>query len=39
MRVGYIDTDFNCCKKLSISAVGDIKKLRRLSRMVRQLLP
>ena len=37
-RMAYIETDLNCCKKLSISAGGDIKKLRRLSRMLRHLL-
>jgi hypothetical protein len=34
-RMAYIETDFNCVKKLSISAGGDRKKLRRLSRMLR----
>jgi hypothetical protein len=32
----YVDLEksiLNCCKKLSISAVGDRKKLRRVSRM------
>jgi hypothetical protein len=29
----YVDIDGNCCKKLTISAVGISKKLRRLSRM------
>jgi hypothetical protein len=29
----YVDIDGNCCKKLSISAAGVSKKLRRVSRM------
>ena len=37
-RMAYIETDLNCCKKLSISAVGDRKKLRRVSRMGYQFL-
>jgi hypothetical protein len=35
IRMDYIVTDSKLCKKLSISAGGDRKKLRRLSRMAR----
>jgi len=35
IRMAYIETDFSCCKKRSISSGGDRKKLRRLSRMAR----